>query len=99
LSRASQFTRIYEDHHRRVLVMLGPIIEGIASELDVAPAQVTLRWQIQPGIATIPKSVKKHRIHENGAVFGFSLNDGQMETIAALDAGDRIGPHPDHRDF
>jgi len=72
LSRASQFTRIYEDHHRRVLVMLGPIIEGIAS---------------------------KHRIHENGAVLGFSLNDGQMETIAALDAGDRIGPHPDQRDF
>ncbi len=32
--------------------------------------------QLQSGNATIPKSVKKHRIHENGDVFGFSLIKG-----------------------
>lgn len=80
-------------------VLLDPTIGRIASELDVTQAQVVIHWQLQSGIATIPKSVKKHRIHENGDVFGFSLSEGHMAAIAALDSGDRIGPHPDHRDF
>lgn len=74
-------------------------IERIASEVGATPAQVVIRWQLQSGISTIPKSVKQHRIHENGDVFGFSLTDAQMEAMAALDAGDRIGPDPDKRDF
>lgn len=84
---------------KQAKVLMDPTIERIASELEVTSAQVVIHWQLQSGIATIPKSVKKHRIHENGDVFDFSLSDGHMEAIAALDSGDRIGPHPDHRDF
>jgi diketogulonate reductase-like aldo/keto reductase len=74
-------------------------ILGIAGDLDVTPAQVVIRWQLQSGIATIPKSVKQSRIQENVDVFGFALTDEQMAAMATLDIGDRIGPHPDHRSF
>ena len=72
---------------------------SIASELNVSPAQVAIRWQLQSDIAVIPKSVTEHRIRENRDVFGFALTDDHMASIAALDVGDRVGPHPDHRDF
>ncbi len=67
----------------------------IAEANGVSTAQVVLRWQLQSGIATIPKSVSKERIIENGDVFTFSLLDDDLAAIAALDSGDRIGPNPD----
>lgn len=61
----------------------------------VTPAQVVLRWQLQSGIATIPKSVRKDRIVENGDVFGFTLTDDDLASVRSMDNGDRIGPNPD----
>lgn len=74
-------------------------ILSIASELDVSPAQVAIRWQLQSGIAVIPKSVSRNRLRENRDVFDFALTEEHMTAIATLDVGDRVGPHPDHRDF
>ena len=71
----------------------------IAERTGRTPAQVVLRWQLQEGLATIPKSITKGRIIENGDVFDFALSDTDMETMRSLDRGDRIGPHPDHIDF
>jgi diketogulonate reductase-like aldo/keto reductase len=76
-----------------------PTIAGIASELGVTPAQVAIRWQLQSRIAVIPKSTTAARIRENRDVFAFTLTEDQMTSIGSLDIGDRIGPHPDHRDF
>ncbi|MFG1811439.1 aldo/keto reductase [Streptomyces sp. NPDC049040] len=50
-------------------------------------AQVVLRWLIQRDIVTIPKSVSPDRMAQNMDVFDFSLTDGQMARIAALDTG------------
>ena len=58
-----------------------------------------LRWQLQEGLSSIPKSTTESRIVENGDVFDFSLSDDEMATMRALDRNDRIGPHPDHIDF
>jgi len=74
-------------------------IVGISSELEVTPAQIAIRWQIQSDVAVIPKSVTEERIRENRDVFHFNLTEEHMASIAALDIGDRVGPHPDHRDF
>jgi diketogulonate reductase-like aldo/keto reductase len=76
-----------------------PTIVRIASEHGVAPAQVAIRWQVQLGIAVIPKSITAARIHENRNVFGFTLSEYQMASIAELEIGERVGPHPDRRDF
>jgi diketogulonate reductase-like aldo/keto reductase len=81
------------------LALTDPTILGIASGLNVSPAQVAIRWQLQSDIAVIPKSVTERRIRENRDVFDFALTEDHMASITALDRGDRVGPHPDHRNF
>lgn len=72
-------------------------IKAIAAAHGKSPVHVTLRWEMQHGIITIPKSVKQERIRDNINVFDFSLSDEEMAQIDALDQGNdgRIGPHPD----
>jgi 2,5-diketo-D-gluconate reductase A len=72
-----------------------PAIVAIAKRLGRTPAQVILRWHVQLGNIAIPKSVTPSRIAENIAVFDFELSEADMAAIAKLDAGNRIGPHPD----
>ena len=42
-------------------------------------AQVILRWDLQNGVITIPKSTKEHRIVENANVFDFELTKEDMK--------------------
>lgn len=60
-----------------------------------SPAQVALRWLLQLGVVTIPKSVHRERVAENADVFDFALTDDEMQAIDGLDRGERFGPHPD----
>jgi 2,5-diketo-D-gluconate reductase A len=69
-------------------------IAAVASELGRTAAQVVLRWHLQLGNVVIPKSVTPERIRENVDVFDFELSGEQMERIARLDVGGRIGPDP-----
>ena len=80
-------------------MLTDPALVPIADRLGVTPAQVILRWQLQEGIATIPKSERRDRIRQNGDVFSFELTDSDMASIRSLDIGDRIGPDPDTFDF
>lgn len=48
-------------------------------------AQVSIRWILQKGFTTIPKSTHESRLHENCDVFDFELSDDEMATIDALD--------------
>ncbi|GAE92196.1 oxidoreductase [Gracilibacillus boraciitolerans JCM 21714] len=54
-----------------------------------------LRWDLQQGIITIPKSVKKQRIQDNADVFDFELTEEEMKLIANMNKEERIGPDPD----
>ncbi|MCR8658738.1 aldo/keto reductase [Paenibacillus endoradicis] len=62
-------------------------------------AQVILRWNLQNGVVTIPKSTKEHRIVENASLFDFELTKEDMECIDGLDQNERVGPDPDNFDF
>jgi 2,5-diketo-D-gluconate reductase A len=72
-----------------------PTIVGIAEAHAKTPGQVVIRWHLQIGNVVIPKSVTPQRIEENLEVFDFQLDEREMEAIAAMDAGRRIGPDPD----
>ncbi len=72
-----------------------PVIDEIASKHGRSRAQVLLRWDLQHGVVTIPKSVHRERIEENAKLFDFELDDGDMKKLDGLDRGERIGPDPD----
>ena len=75
-------------------VLDDPLIREIAKAHERTPAQVVIRWHLQLGNVVIPKSVTPQRI-ENFDVFDFNLSTAEMESIEALDAGERTGPDPD----
>lgn len=70
-------------------------LTAIANNHGKSVAQVILRWDIQNGIITIPKSVKAERIAANADVFDFELTAEEMATINAMNTDTRVGPDPD----
>ena len=70
-------------------------IRNLAEKSGKTPAQVILRWHIQLGTIVIPKSVTPSRIRENLDVLDFELADEDMDRLAWLDSGTRVGPDPD----
>ena len=76
-----------------------PLLLEIAAKTEKTVAQVILRWNLQNGVVTIPKSIKEARIIQNSQVFDFVLTDEDMEQISALNKNKRVGPDPDNFDF
>lgn len=72
-----------------------PTLVEIGKRHGKTAAQVSIRWILQLGVTTIPKSVHRERLAENADVFDFELSAEEMAAISALDKDDRIGPHPD----
>ncbi len=76
-------------------IFVNPVLLSLAEKYGKTPAQIVLRCDIQLGVVTIPKSVRRERIVENSRIFDFELSRGDLETLSSLDAGERIGWHPD----
>jgi 2,5-diketo-D-gluconate reductase A len=79
-------------------VVRNPTIAQIAHAHGRTPAQVALRWCIDIGVSTVPKSGSVERMAENIGIFDFTLTADDMARIATLDQGesaaqdsDRIG--------
>ncbi len=72
-----------------------PLLIDLAKKYGKNPFQITLRWELQKGIVTIPKSGKKERIIDNSNLFDFEIEDSDMQKIDALDRNERIDAHPD----
>lgn len=75
------------------------VIKELAEKYGKTPAQIVLRWDLQHGVVTIPKSVKEHRIRENADVFDFELSQEDMDKLDALNKNHRFGPDPDNFNF
>jgi diketogulonate reductase-like aldo/keto reductase len=65
-----------------------PAVQAAAEAHGITPGQVILRWQVQQGNLPIPKSATPSRQRENLDVFGFELEDAEMEAITALGRSD-----------
>jgi 2,5-diketo-D-gluconate reductase A len=75
-------------------------VRRIAAKHGKTAAQAIIRWHLDKGLLTIPKSVRAERIAENFAVFDFALDEDDLAHLAALDrAANRIGPNPDTAAF
>jgi len=75
-------------------VLRDPVLQGIADARGRTVAEVVLRWQLQAGVAVIPKASTRERLAQNLAVAELELNDAELAAIAALEDGTRTGDDP-----
>jgi diketogulonate reductase-like aldo/keto reductase len=64
-----------------------PELTEIGRAYGKTSAQVTLRWILQRGLVTIPKSTHEERLRENADIFDFDLSAQDVARIDALDRG------------
>ena len=76
-----------------------PVLAEIGSKYGKSAAQVVLRWDLQNGVVTIPKTVTASRMKENADIFDFTLTDEEMAQISALNQNKRFGADPDNFNF
>ncbi|MEK3738327.1 aldo/keto reductase [Paenibacillus sp. FSL R7-0048] len=76
-----------------------PLLNELAEKYGKTPAQIVLRWDLQQGVITIPKSVHADRIKENAGFFDFTLSDEDVKAIEGLNKDHRFGPDPDNFNF
>ena len=69
-------------------------LEKLAAKYGKTVAQFVIRWELQSGITTIPKSINQDRIVSNADVFDFEIDQNDMEAMKKFDTGTRIGPDP-----
>lgn len=79
--------------HNKSDLLANPVIEEVAKELGVAPAQVLLRWNLQRGVGVIPKAGSKPHVLENADVFSFALSFDQNVSRPAAAASDLACTH------
>ncbi|NNL08315.1 MAG: aldo/keto reductase [Croceitalea sp.] len=71
----------------------------LAKKYNKSIAQIVLRWDLQKGVITIPKSSKKERIKSNADIFDFELSKEDIHLLDQMHKGRRFGPDPDNFDF
>jgi 2,5-diketo-D-gluconate reductase A len=62
-----------------------PVIASIGKKHNKTNAQIALRWIVQRGIATIPRTPNEKHMLENLNIFDFELDEADMKKIATLD--------------
>jgi methylglyoxal/glyoxal reductase len=78
----------------RGLRMNDPKLQRIAKKYDKTPAQIILRWALQHGISSIPKSANLQRIKENFNVFDFQITQEDMSFIDTFNENLRVVEDP-----
>lgn len=63
------------------------LLKDLAAKYGKTPAQIVLRWDVQSGIVTIPKSANPQRMAENLDIFGFELAPEEMSALGGLETG------------
>lgn len=69
-----------------------PVLQAIAKKHNKTVAQVTLRWLVQRGLSTIPRTPERAEMAENLDIFDFTLDTADMEKISALDLKTSLFP-------
>ncbi|MFJ8520622.1 aldo/keto reductase [Lysinibacillus xylanilyticus] len=75
------------------------LIQQLASKYGKTPAQIVLRYDVQHGVVTIPKTMTPARMTENLTVFDFALTEEEMAQLDTLNDGLRCGPDPEKFNF
>jgi diketogulonate reductase-like aldo/keto reductase len=71
-----------------------PKLLDLASKYSKSSAQILIRWTLQRGVVTVPKSSRKERISENADVFDFTITAEDMKALDSFDMGLRTSWDP-----
>lgn len=71
-----------------------PKLLAMADQYGKTPAQIILRWALQLGVSTIPKSSNLNRLKENFNVFDFQISDVDMKKINSFNENLRVVDDP-----
>lgn len=83
--------------HERL--MRNETLVSIAGRYHRTVPQIVLRWNLQKGIVSVPRSSSPTRLRENISVVDFTLSDDEMQAIDGLNADFRVRYDPDNCDF
>ncbi|MEE1304691.1 MAG: aldo/keto reductase [Agathobacter sp.] len=78
-------------------VLDNPLLMELAAKYGKTVAQISLRWEVQNGIVTLPKSTHEERIKSNFDIFNFELSSEDMAKIDAMEPYGNTGHHPDDK--
>ena len=73
--------------HGNAELLTNPTVTSLADKYGKNAGQIVLRFEMQDGLVTLPKSSNPVRIASNLDVFDFELTDAEMESMRALDTG------------
>jgi diketogulonate reductase-like aldo/keto reductase len=71
-----------------------PKLLTLAEKYSKTPAQIILRWALQHGVSTIPKSSNLNRLQENFNVFDFEISAEDMQKIDNFNENFRVVDDP-----
>ena len=77
-----------------------PVVAEVAAAHGVSPAQAILRWHVELGSVPIPKSRSTERQAKNLDIFGFQLDQAEVDALSGLERGRIWDQDPDtHEKF
>ena len=68
----------------RALRLDDDMLIALAAEYERSPAQILLRWDLQLGVAPVPKAARHEHLLENLAALDFELSGAHMEELEEL---------------
>ena len=71
-----------------------PVLKSLSQKYNKTEAQVILRWNLQLGVSTIPKSSNNSRLKENFDIFDFILSEEDMQRLNGLNENYRVCDNP-----
>ncbi len=74
----------YPFGHGDAKLLSEPVLGKIAEAHGKTTAQVILRWMLQEGVVTFPKTTNPQHMRDNFDVFDFELSDDEMAHVNAL---------------
>lgn len=88
------YNKIYCDNNDIVYEAFLPIMRGAVNEIPELQTiagvhhksviQVVLRWDLQSGVCTLPRTSNKEHMISNADIFDFELSDEEMQVIDSL---------------
>lgn len=94
----------YCKQHQIILQAYTPLLRGqkfndlrlqkLAEKYQKTPAQIILRWAVQQGISTIPKSSNPARIRENFNIFDFEIDESDLQNMNSWNEDLRLVDNP-----